>query len=618
MRFPTWKYALIVIVMIVSVLYALPNLYPDEPAVQISGADVSTPVNDELLTRARFALDQAKIKSHGGEVQAKGVLLRVNSADAQIQAQAALRRALGENYVVALNLAQTTPTWLRAIGAKPIKLGLDLRGGVHFKLEVDLSKALEQRQESYITDIKKQFRDGNLAYRAVSGLPDGLLEVRFANDVDREAGIVLLSRQFPEFKRSQSGRGDTALVRLDFTPQKRAEIADYAVGQNLTTLRNRINELGVAEAIVQRQGASRIVVELPGLQDTAEAKRILGRTASLEFRFTSQDRGDGFVAPAGTERFLTKGGRPVLLEKRKIVTGERVTNAQSSFDENSRPQVNINLDSRGGRLMADATRDSVGRQMAVLFVETKQRIHFDAGADGKPVETREQYVERRVINVATVQSMLGSQFRITGLDSPAEGQELALLLRAGALAAPMFFVEERTVGPSLGQDNIEKGMLSTQVGFCLVAVFMLVFYRLFGLVANVALFLNVAILIAIMSAMGAALTLPGIAGVVLTVGMAVDANVLIFERIREELRRGMSPLAAIVAGYERAYGTIFDANMSTLIVAIILFSVGTGPVKGFAITLAIGIVISMFTAITVTRAVVQLIYGRRQVKRLSI
>lgn len=621
MRFPAWKYALIVIVMIVSVLYALPNLYPDEPALQISGAEASTPVDDALLTRVRFALDEAKIPSHGGEVQAKGVLIRLSSADAQVQAQAALRRSLGENYVIALNLAQTTPHWLSAIGGKPMKLGLDLRGGVHFKLEVDVSKALEQRQETYVSDIKKQFRDDNLAYRAVIEQPDGLLEMRFATDADRTAGMTLLGRQFSEFKLTPIDGADGVALKLDFTQKKRSEIADYAVGQNLTTLRNRINELGVAEAIVQRQGTSRIVVELPGLQDTAEAKRILGRTASLEFRFTSQDSGssDGFTTPPGTERFFMKSGRAVILEKRKIVTGDRVTNAQSSFDEFSRPQVNINLDSRGGRLMADATRDSVGRQMAVLFVETKQRIRFDTGADGKPVEVREQYVERRVINVATVQSMLGSQFRITGLDSPAEAQELALLLRAGALAAPMFFVEERTVGPSLGQDNIDKGMLSTQIGFGLVAVFMLVFYRLFGVIANFALFLNVAILIAIMSAMGAAMTLPGIAGVVLTVGMAVDANVLIFERIREELRRGMSPLAAIVAGYERAYGTIFDANMSTLIVAVILFSVGTGPVKGFAITLAIGIVISMFTAITVTRAIVQLIYGRRtNVKRLSI
>ncbi|MEL0028503.1 MAG: protein translocase subunit SecD, partial [Perlucidibaca sp.] len=498
-------------------------------------------------------------------------------------------------------------------------LGLDLRGGVHFKLEVDVAKALEQRQETYVTDIKKQLRDASVAYRAVNELPGGLFDIRFPTAADRSAGEDVLRRQFSEFLLTETTADDGVALRLDFKPEKLREISDYAVGQNLTTLRNRVNELGVAEAVIQRQGASRIVVELPGLQDTAEAKRILGRTASLEFRFTSQTQDSGFMTPPGSERFSLSRGGNVLLEKRKIVTGERVTNAQSSFDEYSRPQVNITLDNRGGHLMADATRDSVGRQMAVLFVENKQRISYQTGADGKPVEVREPVVERRVINVATVQSMLGSQFRITGLDSPAEAQELALLLRAGALAAPMYFVEERTVGPSLGQDNIEKGVLSTQIGFALVAVFMLAFYRVFGLVANIALMVNVAIVVAAMGAIGAALSLPGIAGIVLTVGMAVDANVLIYERIREELGRGMSPIASIVAGYDRAFTTIIDSHVTTLVVAIILFAIGTGPIKGFAVTLFIGILASLFTAITVTRGVVQLIYGgRRRVTRLSI
>ncbi|PQA42915.1 protein translocase subunit SecD [Amnimonas aquatica] len=618
MRFPAWKYVLIVLVMIISILYSLPNLYPDEPALQVSGAQAATPIDEALLKRAAIALDEAKIAHHGDEVQAKGVLVRLKTPEDQVQAQAVLRRALGENYVVALNLAPTTPEWLSSIGAKPMKLGLDLRGGVHFKLEVDVAKALEQRQETYVTDIKKQFRDASVAYRAVAEQPGGLLEVRFANAKDRDAGQDVLRRQFSEFTLTPVSSDDGPALRLDFTPEKRTEITNYAVNQNLTTLRNRINELGVAEAVIQRQGASRIVVELPGLQDTAEAKRILGRTASLEFRFTSQAADTGFSVPAGAERFNFNRGGTVLLERRKIVTGERVTNAQSSFDEYSRPQVNINLDTRGGRLMADATRDSVGRQMAVLFVENKQRLRYETDAEGKAVEIREPYIERRVINVATVQSMLGSQFRITGLDSPVEAQELALLLRAGALAAPMYFVEERTIGPSLGQDNIEKGMFSTQLGFLLVALIMLAVYKGFGLIANVALFLNVAILVAVMGALGAALSLPGIAGIVLTIGMAVDANVLICERIREEIRRGLSPQAAIVAGYDRAYGTILDANLTTLIVAIILFGIGTGPIKGFAVTLAIGIATSMFTAITVTRAIVQLAYGGRRVSRLSI
>ncbi|WP_026913460.1 protein translocase subunit SecD [Perlucidibaca piscinae] len=618
MRFPAWKYVLIFFVVTVSLLYALPNLYPDEPALQVSGAQAGTAVDESLLKRAAFALDEAGIPHHGDEVQAKGVLLRLKTPEQQVQAQAVLRRALGENYVVALNLAPTTPEWLSILGAKPMKLGLDLRGGVHFKLDVDVAKALEQRQETYVTDIKRQLREQKLAYRGVSELPEGALELRFADETARELAKDFIRRQFAEFLMRDTRVEDQPALLLEVSLDKRREITDYAVNQNLTTLRNRVNELGVAEALVQRQGASRIVVELPGLQDTAEAKRILGRTASLEFRFTSAQEDSGFMTPPGTERFEFNRGGQVLLEKRKIVTGERVTNAQSSFDEFSRPQVNINLDARGGRLMADATRDSVGRQMAVLFVENKQRIRFETGADGKTVEHRDPYVEKRVINVATVQSMLGSQFRITGLDSPAEAQELALLLRAGALAAPMYFVEERTIGPSLGQDNIEKGVLSTQIGFALVALFMLVVYKGFGLIANVALFLNVAILVAVMGAIGAALSLPGIAGIVLTVGMAVDANVLIGERIREELRRGMSPQAAIVAGYDRAYGTILDANLTTLIVAVILFAIGTGPIKGFAITLAIGILTSMFTAITVTRAIIQVIYGGRRVARLSI
>lgn len=618
MRFPAWKYVLIVFVLVISVLYSLPNLYPDEPALQVSGAQAATPIDEELLKRAAFALDEANMPHHGDEVQAKGVLLRLNTPEEQVQAQAVLRRSLGENYVVALNLAPTTPDWLSAIGAKPVKLGLDLRGGVHFKLDVDVDKALEQRQEGYASDIRKQFRDANVAYRGVSELSGGALEVRFADDESRQAGLDILRAQFADFTPELISRAEGPSISLDFTPAKRREIIDYAVGQNLTTLRNRINEIGVSEPIIQRQGASRIVVELPGLQDTAEAKRILGRTASLEFRFTSQAADSGFSAPPGTERLERSQGGTVLLEKRKIVTGERVTNAQSSFDEFSRPQVNINLDSRGGRLMADATRDSVGRQMAVLFVENKQRIRFETDANGKAVEIRDPYIERRVINVATVQSMLGSQFRITGLDSPAESQELALLLRAGALAAPMYFVEERTVGPSLGQENIDKGLLSTQIGLLLVALVMLAVYKGFGLIANIAVMLNLAVLMAVMGALGAALSLPGIAGIVLTIGMAVDANVLICERIREELRNGMSPMASIVAGYDRAWGTILDANLTTLIVAVILFAIGTGPIKGFAITLAIGILTSMFTAITVTRAIVQVVYGGRRITKISI
>lgn len=620
MRYPLWKYILIVIVLVVSAIYSLPNLYPDEPAIQISGANAGVKADKTVLSQAETALKQAGLKFHGSEVQAKGVLLRVNTSDEQLKAQEIVRRALGDGYVVALNLAPTTPEWLLSLNAAPMKLGLDLRGGVHFLLEVDMSKVLEQRQETYATDIKAKFREAKVAYRTVADITNGLT-VKFAKEEDRTAAKELLAREYREFVLVPAMRDNELYLDLAFAPEKLKEFSDYAIEQNLTTLRNRVNELGVAEAVVQRQGANRIVVQLPGVQDTAEAKRVLGRTATLEFRFVDwehQGAVDG-IAPAGTEIFpMNKTKEPVLLQRKKIVTGDRVVNAQSGFDEYSNPQVNITLDGRGGKMMADATRDNVGKQMAVLFVEHKQRIKFTTDANGQTVEIREPYVEKNVINRATVQSMLGQQFRITGLDSPEEGKELALLLRAGALAAPMYFVEERTIGPSLGQDNIDKGLLSTQVGFLAVAIMMVVVYRLFGLVANIALFMNVAMMIAVMSAIGAALSLPGIAGIVLTVGMAVDANVLIYERIREELRAGQSPQSAIMAGYDRAYTTILDANLTTLIVAFILFAVGTGPVKGFAVTLSIGIICSMFTAITVTRAVVQLIYGNRRVTKLSI
>lgn len=620
MRYPVWKYVVIVLVLCISVIYSLPNLYPDEPAIQISGSSAGIKADQAVLQQAESALKQAGLSFHGAEVQAKGALLRVESNDVQLKAQEVVKRALGESYVVALNLAPTTPDWLLSLGASPMKLGLDLRGGVHFLLEVDMSKILEQRQETYSTELRAKLREAKLPYRSVSEVTNGL-SVKFENETDRQQAKDLLASQYREFIFVPAQRDNAFFLDLGFSPEKLKEFSDYAIEQNLSTLRNRVNELGVAEAVVQRQGASRIVVQLPGVQDTAEAKRVLGRTATLEFRFVdweNQGAFDGF-APAGTEIFpMAKTKEPVLLQRKKIATGDRVVNAQSGFDEFSKPQVNITLDSRGGKMMADATRDNVGKQMAVLFVEHKQRVRFATDEAGKTIEIREPYVEKTVINRATVQSMLGSQFRITGLDSPEESRELALLLRAGALAAPMYFVEERTIGPSLGQDNIDKGIMSTQVGFMAVAIFMIIVYRVFGLVANLALFMNVAMMVAIMSALGAALSLPGIAGIVLTVGMAVDANVLIYERIREELRAGQSPQSAIIAGYDRAYVTILDANITTLIIALILFSVGTGPVKGFAVTLAIGILCSMFTAITMTRAVVQIIYGNRRVAKLSI
>ncbi len=623
MRYAAWKYVLILIVMAISTLYALPNLYPDEPAVQITGAKAGSAINQSVLTQAQTLLKQAGLSSHGNSFDGKSALLRLNTPDEQLRAQEVLRRNLGENYVVALNLAPTTPQWLRAIGARPMKLGLDLRGGVHFLLEVDLKKAIEQRLDTAQTDIRRTLREGKLAYQSVRVTGESLT-LTFADADSRSLASDTLRRQMPEFDQKAVALPDGLALVLSYTPAKLQELSQYAVGQNLTTLRNRINELGVAEALVQSQGSNRIVVELPGVQDTAEAKRVLGRTANLEFRMVAEgaDSYTGGPAPAGTEVFPFEklDGPNILLSRQRIVTGERVQNAQSGLDENNQPQVNITLDASGGRLMQNATRNAVGKQMAVLFIENKQRIGYATDpVTGKTVETRTPYAEKVVINRATVQSVLGSQFRITGVGSPQEAAELALLLRAGALAAPMYFVEERTVGPSLGQENIDKGMLSTQVGFVLVALFMIAFYRVFGVIANVALFLNLAMILAVMSWIGAALSLPGIAGIVLTIGMAVDANVLIFERIREELRRGASARHAIVAGYDRAFGTIFDSNLTTLLVAFILFAVGTGPIKGFAVTLSIGIVCSMFTAITVTRGLVQLVYGRkRRIERLSI
>jgi preprotein translocase subunit SecD len=623
MRYPAWKYVVILLVLVISTLYALPNLYPDEPAIQITGAKAGSQIDASVLDQAEAALKAANLTSHGDSFDGKTALIRVHTSDEQLKAQDIVRRALGDNFVVALNLAQTTPKWLRAIGAAPMKLGLDLRGGVHFLLEVDMSKAIEQRLDTSVTDIRHELRTDNLNFRTVQQATTGI-NVVFDNATDRDLATPTLRRKFPDFALQQIVVGDGFVDAMAYTDAKIQEINQYAVGQNLTTLRNRINELGVAEALVQSQGSNRIVVDLPGVQDTAEAKRVLGRTANLEFRMVADDANTyaGGAIPAGEESFPFEkmNGPATLLKRQRILTGERVQNAQLGYDQNGSASVNITLDSAGGKLMADATRNSVGKQMAVLFIENKQKITYATDPiTKKSIETRTPYTEKIVINRATVQSVLGSQFQITGIGSPQEAAELALLLRSGALAAPMYFVEERTVGPSLGQENIDKGILSTQVGFALVALFMLVFYRLFGLIANFALFMNLAMILAIMSALGAALSLPGIAGIVLTIGIAVDANVLICERIREEIRHGAKPITAIVLGYDRAFGTIIDAHVTTLIVAFILFAVGSGPIKGFAVTLSIGIICSLFTAITVTRGLVQLIYGNRgHVEKLSI
>ena len=632
MRYPAWKYLLILVVLVISTLYALPSLYPDEPAVQISGAKAGTQIDQSIVQKAEQILKSENIASHDNSFTNNAALLRVDSSEQQLKAKEALRRGLGENYVVALNLAPTTPEWLQKIGAKPMKLGLDLRGGVHFLLEVDMDKAISQRMETSAADLRRQLRDNKLKFNSLS-LNNNTITMQFANNDDRSAAMDFLRRNGNEYTQQAVATTEGSTLRLSYTDTRKQEIQSYAVNQNLTTLRNRINELGVAEALVQTQGSNRIVVELPGVQDTAEAKRVLGRTANLEFRLVS-DLNDQYIdpytgqakgsLPPGTEAFAYESldsGRQLLLNRNRILTGERVQNASSGFSQDTGgAEVNITLDTAGGKLMSEATRNAVGKRMAVLFIENKQKISYVADpATGTQTEVRTPYTESVVINAATIQAVLGSQFRITGLDSPQEASELALMLRAGALAAPMYFVEERVIGPSLGQENIDKGVLSTQIGFLLVAIWMVVFFRVFGLIANFALVVNLAMILTIMSWIGASLTLPGIAGIVITIGMAVDANVLICERIREDIKWGASPKQAMVAGYDRAYNTIFDSNLTTFLVAFILFAIGTGPIKGFAVTLMIGIVCSMFTAITVTRAIVQIIYGKkRNLKKLSI
>lgn len=614
-RYPLWKNLLILFVLLIGALYASPNLYPEDYAVQVSGTRDIHQVDQPLLDQVVSALKREGLEFKGSELLSKSALIRFADSEVQLKAKQVITQTLGDNYVVALNLAPTTPEWLENIGGGPMKLGLDLRGGVHFLLEVDMVAAVSQRLDVYVSEIKSKLRKDKLRYRSVDHSEDGSLTVKFAKAEDRDSALSLLKGDYPEFLIESEDKDDAFFLSIALTEQTIRSIEDYAIKQNLTTLRNRVNELGVAEPLVQRQGRNRIVVQLPGVQDAAAAKRIIGKTANLEFRLEAKT--DASRARTDTFEFRNEPGRRATLEKDIILTGSSVSNAQASFDENGQPQVNISLDSKGGELMNRTTRNAVQRRMAVVFVEHKARTLFET-IDGEQVEKRVPYVEKKIISLATIQSVLGASFRITGLDGSGESSELALLLRAGALAAPVYFVEERTVGPSLGAENIEMGLMSVQIGFALVLVFMAVIYRVFGLLANIALCVNLVLLVAVMSILSATLTLPGIAGIVLTVGMAVDANVLIFARIKEELENGLPPQSAINSGFERAFTTIFDANITTLIAAVILFAMGTGPVKGFAITLSVGILTSMFTAILVTRALVNLTYGGRQLKKLSI
>ena len=619
-RYPLWKYLLVLAVVCVGFLYSLPNLYVADPAIQIAGASASLEIDQKTLDKAKKVLDGLDIEYFGDELTETNALIRLKSQDDQLSAQRKVQEALGTDYVVAVNLAPTTPQWLTDIGAGPMKLGLDLAGGVHFLLEVDTPQVLKAELVGFESQIKKAIRERKLRGVFVRANQTTII-VSADSDEKRQQVTEFLRKDMPELQYQKQEKNGKYIANVTLTDAYIKEKEAFAVDQNLTALRNRVNEIGVSEPLVQRQGRNRIVVELPGIQDTVRAKTIIGKTANLEFRLeaspstlASQKESFDFRNEQEQARF---GG--AVVERKPIIRGDRVTNAQIGYDQDTGlPQVNITLDGQGGTLMHRETRNNVGRRMAVLFIEYKTLTKTEIDENGNEVQKFTQIPTKKIISLATIQSALGKSFRITGLDNPGEASELALLLRAGALAAPMGFVEERTIGPSLGAENVKLGVRSVQLGLGLVLVFMLVYYRVFGFAANIALSVNLVLLIAVMSLFGATLTLPGIAGIVLTVGMAVDANVLIFSRIREELANGLPPQTSIKSGFERAFETILDANITTFIVAIILFAIGTGPIKGFAVTLAIGIVTSMFTAIVGTRAIVNLIYGGRNVKKLAI
>ena len=618
-RYASWKYIFIIAVIALGIVYALPNLYDSAPAVQISASNAAQAINELTELEVKVALDEAEITPQSidlGEGQ-----LTVNFADeeTQLQARNVLQDTLPPGYVVALNLSPTTPEWLKKISATPMFLGLDLRGGVHFLMEVDMESAIKTSEEQYASDIRALLREEGVRYRTIGRQNDGGLLIKYRDTTHRQNGDKLIEDRFPELDSVVSQTtDDPEITALTLASDVVEETRKNALQQNIITLRKRVNELGVAEPVIQQQGKRRIVVQLPGVQDTARAKDILGATATLEFRLVDDDNNlqDAIAGPVppGSRLYDYRLGDKILLKKRVMLTGSAIIGAASGIDQRTGgPDVSITLDGKGAKQMSNATADNVGRRMAVVFIETKTET---TKKNGEMVKKKRQVEE--VINAATIQEQLSKRFHITGLRSTQEARNLALLLRAGSLAAPIEIAEERTVGPSLGQDNITQGLNSVIIGFALVLIFMAVYYRMFGVFADLALTLNLVLIISLLSLLQATLTLPGIAGIVLTVGMAVDANVLIFERIREEIRNGNSPQASIHAGYAKALSTITDANITTLIAAAVLFSFGTGPIKGFAVTLSLGIICSMFTAIMGTRALVNLIYGGRRIKTLSI
>ena len=604
-------------VLVIGCLYALPNLYPTQPSIQVAYTDSGKSADQLLLDELQTIFDDTNSKYEEIFLRENKIVIKFSSLEEQLNSKTIIQNSLLDKVIVALNLEPTTPDWLKNIGGNPVKLGLDLSGGVHFLLEVDIESAQEGRLELLLDTYRKTFQEERINFSS-SSIEELSLFFQFSNKENYSKALNLYKKDSIGASGVQyeiTEKPSQNVILLAFSDIALKEIRDYAVGQNLMTLRNRVNELGVSEPVVQRQGANRIVVELPGVQDPTAAKKIIGKTANLEFRLEANAR----TSPLRKEEFGFKDNQfaTAFLERAVVVSGDRVTNASTGFDENGFPQVNITLDMEGGRAMQKATSGNIGRKLAVLFVEQKNKSKLVRDESGRDVIEQTSYIEKNIISLATVQAVLGTSFRITGVGNPQEASELALLLRAGALAAPMKFVEERTVGPSLGKENIELGMKSIVIGFSLVVLFMIFYYRVFGLAANISLVINLILITGIMSLLGATLTLPGIAGIVLTVGMAVDANVLIFSRIREELKE-KDPQTAIRDGFSRAFVTIFDANVTTLIAALILYVIGTGPIKGFAITLSIGILTSMFTAIMCTRGMVNLIYGNKNIKALKI
>ena len=613
-KYPLWKNLLILLIAVFGLVYSLPNLYEDDEAIQITNESLNINESDQAVVTT--ALEAAQVEFFDVEMSDTSLLYRFNTVEDQLRAKTAIEDALTSDYIIALNLAPTSPAWMQAIGAGKMSRGLDLQGGVHFLMEVDMEAAIERRMEDNLSNVRSILRELRIRTRGINLVSNSQLEVRFANAEDRSQARSELLDNFPELQFQNREAEGVFLIDMRMTPDIMLQIQRETLQANRTTLLNRVDELGVAEPTVQQQGSNRIVVELPGVQDPAQAINILQRIATLEFHLESQVGAPStsyetyeYVSPDGT--FIVDVDNDVILQ------GDRISNAVSNLDQNGLPQVQISLDAQGGAQINRITRENVGRSMDILLIETKSRVNLSLDEEGDEVEETEFYEEKRLISHATIRTALGRQFVITGL-SPREANDISLLIRAGSLSAPMTIVEQSVIGPTMGQENLEKGFLAVQIASALVVLFMFAYYRVFGLAANAALIMNILLIFTVMSAINATLTLPGIVGIVLTVGMAVDANVLIFTRIREELMSGVSPQKAIDAGYDRAVSTIMDANLTTFLVAVVLFTIGTGPVRGFAITLMIGIITSMFTAIVGTRAIVNLIYGGRKVQKLSI